>query len=123
MKEKMLEQFSFTNEFKEKLVLLFMYHNQSVKEIAKSYNLPNTSILNNWITVYKKKLEKGAVTIVAMDPAKKKDPAALKQQIKQLEKALEKANVMIYGLNAMIDYAEKELKVPVRKKRGSKQSS
>lgn len=123
MKEKMLEQFSFNDEFKEKLVLLFMYHNQSVKEIAKSYNLPNTSILNNWITVYKKKLEKGAVTIVAMDPAKKKDPAALKQQIKQLEKALEKANVMIYGLNAMIDYAEKELKVPVRKKRGSKQSS
>ena len=47
---------------------------------------------------------------------RKKDPAALKQQIKQLEKALGKANVMIYGLNAMIDYAEKELKVPVRKK-------
>jgi len=119
MKEKMLEQFSFNDEFKEKLALLFMYHNQSVKEIAKSYKVPNTSILNNWITVYKKKLEKGAVTIVAMDPAKKKDPAALKQEIKQFEKA----NVMIYSLNAMIDYAEKELKVPVRKKRGSKQSS
>ena len=123
MKEKMLEQFSFTDEFKEKLVLLFMYLNKSVKEIAKSYNLPNTYIMNNWITLYKKKLEKGAVTIVAMDPTKKKDPAALKQQIKQLEKALAKANVVIYGLNAMIDYAEKELKVPVRKKPGSKQSS
>jgi len=115
MKEKMLEQFSFTDEFKEKLVLLIMYQNYSVKEIAKSYNLPNTYILNNWINLYKKKLEKGAVTIDAMGPTKKKDPAALKQQIKQLEKALEKANVMIYGLNAMIDYAEKELKVPVRK--------
>lgn len=55
--------------------------------------MPNTFILNNWITVYKKKLEKGAVTIVAME--RKKDPAALKQQIKQLEKALGKANVMI----------------------------
>ena len=38
----------------------------------------------------------------------------------QLEKALEKANVLIFGLNSMIDYAEKELKVPVRKKRGTK---
>lgn len=123
MKEKMLEQFSFTDEFKEKLVLLVMYQNQSVKETAKNYNLPNTYILNNWINLYKKKLEKGAVTITAMDPTKRKDPAALKLQIKQLEKALAKANVMIYGLNAMIDYAEKELKVPVRKKRGSKQSS
>ncbi len=123
MKEKMLEQFTFSEEFKEKLVLLVMYRNQSVKEVAKSYHLPNSYILVNWITLYKKKLEKGAITIVGMDPKKKKDPAALKQQIRQLEKSLEKANVLIYGLNAMIDYAEKELKVPVRKKRGSKQSS
>jgi hypothetical protein len=55
-----------------------------------------------------------------MDPKKKSDAAALKQRIQQLEKALEKANVLIYGLNSMIDYAEKELKVPVRKKRGTK---
>ena len=123
MKEKMLEQFSFTDEFKEKLVLLVMYQNQLVKEIAKSYNLPNTYILNNWINLYKKKLEKGVVTFIAMNSTNKKDPAALKQHIKQLEKTLEKAKVMIYGLNAMIDYDEKELKVPVRKNRGSKQSS
>lgn len=120
MKEKMLEQFSFSDEFKEKLVLLVMYRNQSVQEVTKSYRLPNSYILVNWITQYKKKLEKGAVTVVAIDPKKKNDKAALNQQIKQLEKALEKANVLIYGLNAMIDYAEKELKVPVRKKRGSK---
>lgn len=44
MKEKMLEQFTFTSEFKEKLVLLVMYRNQSVKEVAKSYNLPNNQI-------------------------------------------------------------------------------
>ena len=123
MKEKMLEQFTFSDEFKERLVLLVMYRNQSVREVTKSYRLPNSYILVNWITQYKKKLEKGAVTVVAIDPKKKNDKAALNQQIKQLEKALEKANVLIYGLNAMIDYAEKELKVPVRKKRGSKQSN
>ncbi len=59
----------------------------------------------------------------AIDPKKKKDKATLNQHIKQLEKALKKANGLIYGLNTMIDYAEKELKVSVRKKRGSKQSS
>jgi transposase-like protein len=48
MKKKMLEQFTFSSEFKEKLVLLVMYRNQSVKEVAKSYNLPNNQILN-WI--------------------------------------------------------------------------
>jgi hypothetical protein len=97
-----------------------MYRNESVKEVAKSYNLPNSYILVNWITAYKKELEKGAVSVAAIDPKRKKDTAVLKQHIRQLEKALEKANVLIYGPDAMIDYAEKELKVPVRKKRGSK---
>src|ERR1700712_4268873 len=80
MKEKMMEQFSFTEEFKEKLVLLVMYRNQSVKEVTKSYQLPNVHILNNWITLYKKKLEKGAITLDPMDPKKKSDTAALKQR-------------------------------------------
>jgi len=35
MKEKMLEQFSFTDEFKEELVLLSLYHNQSGIAIKK----------------------------------------------------------------------------------------
>jgi len=120
MEEKMLEQFTFSEEFKEKLVLLVMYRNQSAKEVAKSYRLPNVHILLNWINRYKKNLEKGAITLAAMDPKNKNDPKALKQRIRQLEKSLEKANVLIYGLNSMIDYAEKELKVPVRKKRGTK---
>jgi len=77
MKEKMMEQFSFTEEFKEKLVLLVMYRNQSLKEVTKSYQLPNAHILNNWITIYKKKLEKGAITLDPMDPKKKVTPLHL----------------------------------------------
>ncbi len=50
-----------------------------------------------------------------------KDVTALKKRIKDLEKALEKANVLIYGLNFMIDHAEKENKIAIRKKRGTKQ--
>jgi len=121
MKEKMLDQFEFSDELKEKLVLLIVYQNQSPKTLAKRYGLPNVHILANWVRIYKKTLESGAVTLPPMAPKKRKDTAALKQRIKQLEKSLEKANVMIYGLNTMIDYAEKELKVPVRKKHGTKQ--
>ncbi|MFP5081348.1 hypothetical protein [Pedobacter sp. JCM 36344] len=58
MEEKMLERFSSTDEFKEELVLLFIHHNQSVKEIVKNYNLSNTFIFNDWITVYKKNWRK-----------------------------------------------------------------
>jgi hypothetical protein len=77
-------------------------------------------MLINWVRIYKKTLETGAVILPPMQSKKFKDTKALKQRIKQLEKSLEKANVMIYGLNTMIDYAEKELKVPLRKKHGTK---
>jgi hypothetical protein len=49
-----------------------------------------------------------------------KDTEALKRRIKDLEKALEKAYVFIYGLLIMIDHAERENKVAIRKKRGTK---
>lgn len=121
MKEKMLDRFKFSDELKEKLVMLVVYQNRPLKELSRQYELPNAHMLANWVNVYKKSLEKGALTLPPMESKNKKDTPALKQRIKQLEKSLEKANVMIYGLNAMIDYAEKELKVPVRKKHGTKQ--
>ena len=121
MKEKMLSRFKFPYELKEKLVSLVVFLNRIPKDLVTQYGLPNVHMLINWVRIYKKSLEGGAITLPPMEIKKKKDTPALKQRIKQLEKSLEKANVMIYGLNAMIDYAEKELKVPVRKKHGTKQ--
>lgn len=117
----MLSRFKFPDELKDKLTALVVFQNRSPKELAAEYGLPNVYVLVNWVRIYKKSLEGGAITLPPMEIKKKKDTPALKQRIKQLEKSLEKANVMIYGLNAMIDYAEKEMKVPVRKKHGTKQ--
>lgn len=117
----MLEQFEFPDDLKEKIIGLVLYQNQPVKEVAKKYELPNVHIIANWIRIYKKNLEKGAIILPPMESKKRKDTKALKQRIKQLEKSLAKANVLIYGLNSIIDYAEKELKVPLRKKPGTKQ--
>ena len=41
MKEKMLEQFRFSEELKEKIIGLVLYQKQSAKEMAKKYDLPN----------------------------------------------------------------------------------
>ena len=120
MKIKNLEQFQFTDELKERLILMVVFQNHNPKDLVKKYGLPNVHILTNWVRIYKRTLEKGAVTLPVMLPKKNKETLELKKHIKQLEKSLKKANVMIYGLNAMIDFAEKELKVPVRKKHGTK---
>ncbi len=121
MKERMLGRFKFTAALKNQLVQMVIYHGADRRELVKKYRLPHVAALNNWIILYKKKLEKGIVTLPSMTPTKKETLKALQQRNKELEKALEKANVIIYGLNAMIDYAEKELKVPVRKKPDTKQ--
>ena len=117
----MLDRFKFSDELKEKLVMMVIYQNRLPKQLSEQYGLPNAHMLVNWVNIYKKTLEKETITLPPMQAKKKKDTPALKQRIKQLEKSLEKANVMIYGLNVMIDYAEKELKVPLRKKHGTKQ--
>ena len=41
MKPEIKEPITFSEAFKVKLILLVMYQNQSAKEIAKSYRLPN----------------------------------------------------------------------------------
>ena len=61
-----LEQFKFTDEFKEKLVLMVVYRNHSPKSLVKNYGLPNSYILTNWVWIYKKLLKKGAVILPPM---------------------------------------------------------
>lgn len=121
MEENFLKQFDYSAEEKERMVNLVLYQGWSARNVAKKFHLPNTYMLTNWVSIQKKKLESGAVLLPKMQPRKRKNTKELRQQIKQLEKSIEKANVMIYGLNAMIDYAEQELKVPLRKKHGTRQ--
>jgi transposase-like protein len=121
MKEKMLEQFEFSDDLREKVIGLVLYQKRPAKDVAKKYGLPNVHIISNWVRIYKKKLERGAIILPPMESKKRKDTKTLKRRIKQLERSLEKANVLIYGLNNMIDYAEKEMKVSIRKKPGTKQ--
>ncbi|WP_286850120.1 MULTISPECIES: hypothetical protein [Sphingobacterium] len=46
----------------------------------------------------------------------------LSKQVLELQKALEKANLKINGLETLIQVSEEELKIKIRKKPGAKQS-
>lgn len=48
------------------------------------------------------------------------DPIALQRRIKELEKQLENAQLKAEGYELMIEISEKELKIPIRKKSGTK---
>lgn len=96
MKEKMLEQFKFSEKVKQEIIKLVFYQRQSAKVVAQKYGLPNIYLIANWVRIYKKKLEKGAITLPPMQKPKRKDTTVLKKRIKLLEKSLEKARVCLF---------------------------
>ena len=57
-----------------------------------------------------------------MTRTQKRDVHALQQHNGELEEALKQANLLILALNTMIEVAEQELQLPIRKKSGTKQS-
>lgn len=60
---------------------------------------------------------------VPMTPEEQKNLDALKKQNEELLKKLELANLKITSLEMMIDVAEEELQLDIRKKSGTKQSN
>ena len=54
--------------------------------------------------------------------AKKTKPVS-QEESQALQKALEEAQMKIKALNTLIDVAEEQLKIDIRKKSGAKQSS
>ena len=81
MKEKKPEHFEFSEEVKERIIGLVLYQKQSAKEVAKKYDLQNVHIISNWVRIYKKNLEKGAILLPPMENKKRKDSKALRQRI------------------------------------------
>ncbi len=108
-------------KFREKIALEVLFEGKDPKDIVEEYQLASIHTVIRWVEQYRGKIEEGLITLPAMTEKEKQDIKALRRHIKELEKSLEHANVLIYGLNSMIDYAEKELKVPIRKKHGTKQ--
>ena len=82
--------------------------------------------LDSWIDKFGPELVKGDLKISSVHLTQasvmENSPEQLKARIKELEKQLENANLKSELLTIMIDIAEEELKIPIRKKYGPQQS-
>jgi len=117
-----LNRYEFTQEFKDQICFQVLYEGHNMDDLVKEYDLLSNHTVVLWIRSYKRRLEEGMITLPAMTQEQKQNQKALLKRNKELEAALEKANVLIYAMNSIIDYAEKEYNIPIRKKRGTKQS-
>ena len=112
----------YHEELKEEAVFRVLFGGEDIHEVRESLDIYDTTTINNWINVFRKKIEGGLISLTPMSKKQQQDTTALKQRIKELERSVKDANLMVLALNTMIDVAEQELKIPIRKKRGTKRS-
>lgn len=93
----------------------------SIWAACKKHGL-NRNTLKLWMT----RLSVGSLTdkthTVLVSNEEDKKAQDLKHQIRQLEKALEYANLKIIGLETMIKVTEEDLQIKIKKKPGTKRS-
>ena len=120
--KELLNRYQYSEEVKEAAAFRVLFGGEDAKQVMQELGVHNVKTIHHWVTDYQRKIEQGLISLPPMNEKQKQNLEALKQRNKQLEKALEEANLMILALHTMIEVAEKYLKIPIRKKSGTKQS-
>ena len=107
---------------KDKIVDEYLTGELSMAKLADKYGFGKTSV-HRWVMEYERRYGSKAeilkeLTSPAMDPEDKKEDTA--DNFALLRKELEEERLRNKLLTAMIEVAEEELKIPIRKKYGTK---
>jgi len=94
----------------------------SVRQAQISFNISYPSVIRGWIKRFKSENAELSV-FKPIEVAKKTSELSEELELKALKKALQEANLKIRALDTMIDIAEEQLKIDIRKKSGARQSS
>src|SRR5712672_749064 len=114
--ESYLNRYEFTQAFKEKVVLEVFYQGKDIQKAVEEYDLPSIYTVQMWIKQFQKQLQSGIIVLPAMTAEQKANFKEAEHRIKELEKSLEYANVVIFSLNHLVDFAEKQFSIPIRKR-------
>ena len=99
---------------KEQIVNEYLFGNLSLRSLALKYGVHNKTI-QFWVM---KKQGKKPIKKKTEEPL---DDSPLPTDVKELQKQLREAKLKNKLLNTMIDIAEEQLKIDIRKKSGTKQ--
>ena len=119
--EKKINYNDYEISFRRWLVSQIDTGNISIQDARDRFHLSPTEykkIIKRWQERYSDGLH---LSLQAMSSKDRANNAKLEQRIKELEKQLELAQMKDVAMNTMIDIAEKEYKLVIRKKYGPKQ--
>ncbi|MCX7547811.1 helix-turn-helix domain-containing protein [Xanthomarina sp. F1114] len=111
-----LKRKSYSKLQKRTIVSAIEQGRMSVKEAQVAYNIKTEKTIRSWLSKFKE--EKVDICIETQPQMAKQKPS----NTEALEKALQEAELKIKALNTLIDVAEDQLKIDIRKKSGAKQS-
>ena len=111
----------YEEDLKHDIIRQIEFGQLTTKEAIQKYDIVGgKGVIEYWRKKYSSHITPLS-QIKSMSESEKKDLTSTQKQKKEFEKALEQANLKILGLETMIDIAEKELNIEIRKKSGSKQ--
>ncbi|HTG56181.1 MAG TPA: hypothetical protein VL943_07940 [Niabella sp.] len=112
---------SYSNLQKRTIVTAIERGRMNLSEAQTAYNIRNQKTIRGWLEKHKsEKIDLCIATPTSMSKSKK---TATKVSNEALQKALEEAELKLKALNILIDVAEEQLKIDIRKKSGARQSS
>jgi transposase len=111
----------YSIEFKQELVRLFDMGKFSVSQLDRLYGVRGR-LIYRWIYQHSRFNEKGC-RIVEMKQSSSNKLKELEARIKQLEQMVGQKQIKIEFLEKMIDIAEKDLKISIKKKPSTPQST
>ena len=118
----LLQCFQYSEQFKETAALRVVFGGETLSQVMADLDSHNSYTLRNWVSRYQRKVQTGLFVSPAMTRTQKRDVQALQQHNGELENTLQQANLLILALHTMIEVAEQELQLPIRKKSGTKRS-
>jgi len=114
----------YPDELKIRVVKEYLTTDVSRKELANKYGFGDGGTLNKWIRIFgggiSKKIEPQVLRAMSKERKHSKKTDDQEARIKQLEQALAHEQLKTEALNTMIDIAEEQFNIPIRKKAGSK---
>ena len=118
----LLQRFQYSEQFKETAAFRIVFRGEAPSQVMADLDIHNSYTLRNWVSLYQRKVQTGLFVTLAMTRTQKRDLHALQQRNAELGQTVQQANLLILALHTMMEVAEQELKLPIRKKSGTKRS-
>lgn len=115
----------YSDEFKRMVVREHLEYGTPKDQLKAKYGIKGKSAILNWMRKFaytnESPMSKQKPQHVTAAGSESEEIARLKAENERLKQALAHEQLHVQALNTMIDIAERELKIPVRKKPGAKQ--